>query len=169
MLNDKMRCGLASLTLLLAACCTQPAHAPANAQAAPSVMIGPDGIAGLDGQVPFTLAAIERAFPGFDVVALQVDGLPAFHVREPGSEAAVFVVSPDWTRGFAGAFTAILPVAGGSLAAEAGASSLAALNPPCSARTCTVALQSGTLRLRFSSDASDAVLEEIVYFPYKAP
>jgi hypothetical protein len=160
MLNDKMRCGLASLTLLLAACCTQPAHAPANAQGAPSVMIGPDGIAGLDGQVPFTLAAIERAFPGFDVVALQVDGLPAFHVREPGSEAAVFVVSPDWTRGFAGAFTAILPVAGGSLAAP---------NPPCSARTCTVALQSGALRLRFSSDASDAVLEEIVYFPDKAP
>lgn len=169
MSSDKVRCGLAGLMLLLAAGCTQPAHAPNNTQTAPSVTIGPDGIAGLDGQVPFTLPAIERAFPGFDVVALQAEGVPVFHVRERGSETAVFVVSPDWTRGFAGAFTAIVPAAGGSLEAQAGASRLAALGPACSNQTCAVALQSGTLRLRFASGAGDATLEEIAYFPDKAP
>lgn len=65
--------------------------------------IGPDGAGQLTGGFPFTVQAAERAFPGYEVVSAGDAETPALQVRRPGSEAAVFIITPDWTRGFAGA------------------------------------------------------------------
>jgi hypothetical protein len=68
--------------------------------------IGPAGAMGIKDTVPFTLSAIEAAFPGHTVVSLVDTGgaaaIPVFHVRAPGSDAARFIVEPDWSRGYVG-------------------------------------------------------------------
>lgn len=106
-----------TVTLLSAACCTQPAtdSAPAAAAAqseepatAPeaaspeALTIGPDGVANLRGETPFTVAAVEKAFPGFVVIPIAdpKTGVSTFEVRPEGSASASFLVEPDWTRGY---------------------------------------------------------------------
>lgn len=73
------------------------AHAPT---------IGARGAMGIKDTVPFTLAALEAAFPGHSVVSMiDTDGdapLPVFHVRAPGEETPRYIVEPDWSRGYVG-------------------------------------------------------------------
>lgn len=68
--------------------------------------IGAAGAMGIKDTVPFTLPAIEAAFPGHTVVSLvDTDGaapIPVFHVRAPGSESPRYIVEPDWSRGYVG-------------------------------------------------------------------
>lgn len=172
-----MKAGLILCALLLTASCMQPA--PVTSVPAPdaSIRIGPDGIIGLEGQVPFTLPAIERAFAGFDIVTAADAQQPAFHVREPGGEQALFIVTPDWTRGHVGAVSANVPAGAGTLEVTAGVTAYselgAALQPPCiqppdvrgGAVTCDIALPAGRLELEFPAGPGDPVLEQIAYFP----
>ncbi len=69
-------------------------------------MMGPAGVMGITGTTPFTLAAIETAFPGHTVVST-IDGEgataePVFQVRTPGTGEPRFIVEADWSRGFVG-------------------------------------------------------------------
>lgn len=172
-----MKTGLILCALLLTACCSRPAPEVAQGPAEATLRIGPQGVAGLEGQAPFTLPAIERAFSGFDVVSMGDAEGPVFHVREPGTEVAVFIVSPDWTRGYIGAVSAKIP---GAPDMQAGVTPFSAL-PDSLARACTsvpamrdgpvrceTSLSAGTLRLEFPAGRGDPVLEQIAYFP-RAP
>ncbi len=173
-----MKSCLILVALLLTACCTQP-EPPAQVQAA-SLTITPDAINGFAGQVPFTLPAIERAFEGMDVVAAADVPEPAFHVREPGSAEPLFIVQPDWTRGYVGSVSASFLLGGEPREIKAGVTTYGelrdALPEPCSVQTnlqdgpvsCVIALSSGTLRLDFQGTGSDAVLGQIAFFP-RAP
>lgn len=161
---------------LLAACCTQAA--PVAVEPAPQaavIIVTADGIAGFEGDVPFTLPAIERAFSGMDVVAAPGADVPAFHVRAPGSEATLFIVRPDWTRGHVGNVAAIVPEAGKNSEFQAGVSRASELRemgctaPPGGARDgaliCEVPVQAGVLRFSFPASRDDPLLEQIAYFP----
>ncbi len=68
-------------------------------------VMGPDGVAGLNSAMPFKLQALERAFPGFEVVPGPVseESAGTFIVRRPGSTQERLRIEPDWTRGFVGA------------------------------------------------------------------
>jgi AhpC/TSA family len=60
------------------------------------------GAMGVTGPTPFTLPAIEAAFPGL-VVTSQVDSdVPVFHVSAPDAAGPRYIVEPDWSRGFVG-------------------------------------------------------------------
>lgn len=166
-----MKPALILTAVLLAACCTQPAP-QANAPE-PSITLTEDGIAGLDGQIPFTLPAIERAFPGLDVVAAPTPENPAFEVREPRSNAALFVVAPDWTLGFVGSITTQVPAGGGPISLRPGVSTLEDLPESLQQRCdvpaggparCTVQLASGSLILGFSSFSGARTLYSVAYF-----
>ena len=63
--------------------------------------ISPKGVASLTGPTPFTLPAVEAAFPGFDVIPVTdpATGVATFEVRPEGSETARFLVASDWSRG----------------------------------------------------------------------
>ena len=67
--------------------------------------ISATGAMGLAGPTPFTLPAIEAAFPGL-VVTPQVESVgsdvPVFHVSAPDAAAPRYVIEPDWSRGFVG-------------------------------------------------------------------
>ena len=67
-------------------------------------MMGPAGVLGITGTTPFTLAAIEAAFPGHTVVSTTegegATAQPVFQVRTPGTETPRFIVEADWSRGF---------------------------------------------------------------------
>ena len=69
-------------------------------------MMGPAGVMGITGTTPFTLAAIEAAFPGHAVVSTTdgegAEAQPVFEVRTPGTETPRFIVEADWSRGFVG-------------------------------------------------------------------
>ncbi|MBK8196921.1 MAG: TlpA family protein disulfide reductase [Acidobacteria bacterium] len=60
------------------------------------------GVASLDADTAFTVSAVEKAFPDFDVIPI-VDpesGASSFEIRPDGSEAARFIVESDWSRGY---------------------------------------------------------------------
>jgi len=68
--------------------------------------ISQTGAMGINGPVPFTLPAIEAAFPGL-VVTSHIDSgdgtdLPVFHVSAPDAAKPRYIVEPDWSRGFVG-------------------------------------------------------------------
>ncbi len=69
-------------------------------------MMGPAGVMGITGTTPFTLSAIEAAFPGHTVVSTTegegAKAQPVFQVRAPGTESPRFIVEADWSRGFVG-------------------------------------------------------------------
>jgi hypothetical protein len=164
-----LKTSLILAALLLTACCTQPAPPEAQPRAEATLTLGPDGISGLDGQVPFTLPAIERAFEGFEVVSAPNTGEPVFHVREPGSPDTLFIVSPDWTRGFVGSVSAVLPASAGGLEIRAGVTPYSAVRARpairCADFSCELPLSSGTLRLNFPATGDDPVLAKIAYVP----
>lgn len=107
---------------LLLGACELPEEAPADPASPAQTLPAPESpelespaqdsgvdiasIAALPGRMPFTLPAIERAFPGHDIVSVMEDPAsgapPEFHIRPQGSEAALFIVTPDWSRGMAG-------------------------------------------------------------------
>lgn len=163
--------------LLLAACCTQPVQLPEEDKLPDaSIRLGPAGITGLEGQLPFTLPAMERAFEGFEVVSVADPDLPAFHIRETGSRDAIFIVTPDWTRGFTGSITALVPSQSGPFRVEAGVTTYGQL-PADFIQNCTVQpgsrdgpvfceapLPAGRLTLDFPASRADPVLEEIAYY-----
>ena len=63
--------------------------------------IGPDGAMNLKGQTPFTLDAMEGAFPGqtitTETVAGGVANYPVFHIG--AADGRLYTVKPDWTKG----------------------------------------------------------------------
>lgn len=172
-----MKAGLILCAFLLTACCTQPAPVASEPAAEASLRIGPEGIIGLEGKVPFTLQAIERAFAGFEVVAAADAQQPVFHVREPSSEETLFIVTPDWTRGYVGSVSANLPGQSGTLEILVGVTPYSELRntlpQPCAGEpdlrdgpvSCDIALSAGTLRLDFPASRADPVLKQIAYFP----
>lgn len=64
--------------------------------------ISPDGVASLGEATPFTVSAVEKAFPGFIVIPIAnpESGASSFEVRPKGSETARFIVESDWSRGY---------------------------------------------------------------------
>ena len=173
-----MRMGLVLGGTLLAACCTQaPPVGAEPAVPAAGVVITADGIAGFEGDVPFTLPAIERAFAGMEVFAAPNADVPAFLVRPPGEATAWFVVRPDWTRGYVGSIAAIVPGASESTEFQVGISSTSetqtipelACTVPSGARDgaliCEASRTAGVLRFSFRAGKGDPVLDQIAYIP----
>lgn len=163
------RAALIVLSTLLAACGTPDGEASAEA----AYTIGPEGAGNLKGETPFTLPAIERAFHGLDVLAVSVTGTPVFEVREPGSSAALYVVTPDWTRGYAGAVGTASPDVAGPNNLRAGMSRLSdvpiALKANCAepspAGAVTLVCDSPGFRLEFSGTGADPLLARQTYLP----
>lgn len=119
MYNEGMKRPLAlNLLLLSVACCTEiapepapePPPLPAEESVPPpgntseTLRIGPEGVAGLRGITPFTVVAIEAAFPGHTIImdSEGIEAVPVFLVKPEGSEKTRFLVRSDWSRGFAG-------------------------------------------------------------------
>ena len=163
------RAALIVLSTLLAACGTPDGEATAEA----AYTIGPEGAGNLTGETPFTLPAIERAFSGLDVVAVSVTGTPVFEVREPGRSAALYVVTPDWTRGYAGAVGTASPDVAGPKNLRAGMSRLsdvptplkASCAEPSAAGAITLVCDSPGFRLEFSGTGADPLLARQTYLP----
>ncbi|PKP80500.1 MAG: hypothetical protein CVT79_14530 [Alphaproteobacteria bacterium HGW-Alphaproteobacteria-18] len=155
-----------AVIVILAACA-----APENAQA--PYTIGPEGAGGLSAQTPFTVPAIERAFPGLDVITVAETDLPAFHIREAGSETPLYIVTPDWTRGYAGAVATTSPDVIGPGRLRAGLSHLsdvpATLPPTCAAPETpgeiTLVCETPGFRLEFSGAGNDPLLARQTYLP----
>lgn len=163
------------LASFLAACGT-PEGRNGNGEGAAHT-IGPDGAAGLAGQTPFTVPAMERAFPGLEVVSISDPETPAFHIRVPGSQTPLFVVTPDWTRGYAGAVATRSASVTGPDGLRAGVTAYTQLPESWRAdcmvepgwrdgpMTCERQSADGAFRLVFPPSRADPVLEEMVYLP----
>ncbi|MFN7179270.1 hypothetical protein [Hyphomonas sp.] len=177
-----MKRALVLLALLLASSCTQPLPEPAPPPApAEAVTVTASSIEGLSGQIPFTLPSIERAFPGFTIVADEEDGVPIFSVREPGSDADLFRLRPDWSRGFIGSVTVLVPGDTGLVELQPNVSPFTdlpaeiaqACNPEPAPTdgpfSCTVALSTGELILAFPSARYAPRLESARYVPGPTP
>lgn len=155
---------------LLTACGT-PERGAAAPEPGAVLRIGPSGTMGLTAATPFTLPALERAFPGFEVVAVQQAGQPAFNITEPGDIAPVFVVTPDWTRGYAGAVATADRRVEGPGGMRAGVTRHSQLpedwQSDCGGAPLTCEqLEGGTgLRLEFASGEADPVLAQMIYLP----
>ena len=158
--------------LILAACGTPEGGTGQNsAQAA--YEISPDGAGGLMAQTPFTVPAIERAFPELEVVTVSDAALPAFHVREAGSQTPLYIVTPDWTRGYAGAVSTASPDVSGPGGLRAGLSRLseapAALTSTCAAPETagdiTLICEAGRFRLEFTGAGNNPLLTRQTYLP----
>lgn len=162
-----------AFALLLAACGT-PDGGAANEQAGgPAYTISAEGAGSLRAQTPFTVPAIERAFPGLEVVTLSGADLPAFHIREAGSAAPLYIVTPDWTRGYAGAVSTASPhVSGpGGLRAgisrrnEAPADLTATCTAPETGGDITLICEAGRFRLEFTGAGDNPLLARQTYLP----
>lgn len=160
---------LLALCLILAACGTPAGQADGGA----AYTIGPEGAGNLKAATPFTVPAIERAFPGLEVVTVASPEMPAFHLREAGSAAPLYVVTPDWTRGYAGAVATTSPDVAGPGGIRAGTSRLAdvpeALRagcaPPQTASEITLVCESLHYRLEFGEASSNPLLVRQTYLP----
>ncbi|MFN7054291.1 hypothetical protein [Hyphomonas sp.] len=136
----------------------------------------------LPGRTPFTLPAVQQAFPGLEVVAVLEDPargeLPRFDVRAPGDTAPLYRLTPDWTRGLVGEVATDHPAISGPGGLQTGttrrAEALAALNgAPCEPLTgpgappfaCEANTDGAVLRLEFAGEAADAVLVRLVWLP----
>lgn len=64
--------------------------------------LSPAGVASLGPSTPFTVSAVEKAFPGFTVipVANPETGASAFEIRPDGADKARFIAESDWSRGY---------------------------------------------------------------------
>ncbi|AXE65207.1 hypothetical protein BBF93_14015 [Hyphomonas sp. CACIAM 19H1] len=157
------------LALILAACGTPVGQSGGEA----AYFIGPEGAANLTAETPFTVPALERAFLGLDVVTIPDADMPAFHVREAGSTAPLYVVTPDWTRGYAGAVATTSPDVAGPGGVRVGASRLAdvpeALKtrcaPPPTVSDIGLVCESPHFRLEFRGTGADPLLARQTYLP----
>jgi hypothetical protein len=159
-------------TLLLAAC-TAPGGEAGPGEADAPYRIGPDGAAGLTEAAPFTVPAMERAFDGLDVVSLSDPDLPAFEARVPATGAPLYVVTPDWSRGFAGAASTSAADVVGPGGIRAGRSRLSdvaddlktACAPPEEAGEMVLVCESDRFRLEFTGETGDPLLARQTYLP----
>lgn len=158
--------------LILAACGT-PEGGAGTGEAGAAYTIGPDGAGDLTAQTAFTVPAIERAFPGLEVVTVSDPSLPAFHIREAGDGAPLYIVTPDWTRGYAGAVSTEAGEVSGPGGLRAGTSRLSdtpadlksACTLPETEGEITLTCEAGRFRLEFSSRGSDPLLARQTYLP----
>lgn len=65
------------------------------------ITIGPDGVGGISSSTHFTYEAMQNAFPGQRVVAIndasKEEGSPVFHIYAPGDDSMpLFIVEPSW-------------------------------------------------------------------------
>ena len=160
--------------LALAACGTPEGRNGSGAEAEDGpYTISADGAAGLAAQTPFTVPAMEGAFPGLEVVTLSDPDTPAFHIRETGSEVPLYIVTPDWTRGYAGAVATRSAKVSGPGGLRAGASRLSEVAAPlkssCAApeteSDISLVCESGRLRLEFAGTGGDLLLQQQTYLP----
>lgn len=162
-----------ALALSLMACGTPESRAGQQKAGTHSYRIGPEGAAGLTGQTPFTVPAMERAFPELEVITVSDPETPAFHIREAGSQAPLYIVTPDWTRGYAGAVATTSPDVSGPGGLRAGFSRLsdapADLKVACAAPEAegeiTLLCQAGRFRLEFSGAGETPLLARQTYLP----
>lgn len=135
--------------------------------------IGPEGAGGLTAATPFTVPAMERAFPGLEVITVVGADMPTFHIYEATNSAPVYVVTPDWTRGYAGAVSTGLPDVTGPDGLRAGVSRLSEAPQPlkenCAAPEMagdiTLICESPNFRLEFSGPGPDPLLARQTYLP----
>lgn len=167
-----MKSALLPAALLIAACCSQSAPlAPGEdvEAEASEFQIGPGGVAGIKGKTPFTLQAIESAFPGHLIVA-GTEGappVPVFRVQLEPSGEELFVVRPDWTLGLVGSVSTTHSAVRGPAGLRIDKTGQDALPPElagdCAGTTCKIRGESGTLTLQFSEDAEAPVLARMTY------
>ena len=163
------RPALLSLCVIFAACGTPAGQADGGA----AYTIGPDGAGNLKAATPFTVPAIERACPGLEVVTVPDAEMPAFHVREPGSTTPLYIVTPDWTRGYAGAVATRSPSVTGPDGIRAGVTRYSDLveswHSDCRSepglRDGPITCERPGIRLSFPASRDDPVLAEIVFLP----
>lgn len=180
-----MKLAAALLALTLAACMADelpdgetrkdtPAPHAGDTNAADNLLyIGPEGAGGLTASIPFTVQAAERAFPGYEIVSAGSADTPAFEVRAPGNEAPVFIITPDWTRGFAGAVSTGDSAVAGPGGIRAGLTRLGevpgALTADCAAPDKTggydLVCQTASFRLEFKGTGEDALLARQTWLP----
>lgn len=162
-----------AFVLSLMACGTPEGQAGQEKPDAAAYIIGPEGAAGLTGQTPFTVPALERVFPGLEVISISDPETPAFHIREAGSPAPIYVITPDWTRGYAGAVATEAGEVSGPGGLRAGTSRLsdapADLKTACTAPETegeiTLTCEVDRFRLEFSGRGSDPLLARQIYLP----
>lgn len=155
--------------LVLAACGTPDGRAGSDA----AHTIGPEGAGNLTATTPFTVPAMERAFPGLEVVTVSDRDLPAFHIRAASGQETLYVVTPDWTRGYAGAVSSTSPDVTGPDGLRAGVSRLSGapepLNASCAAPEMageiTLVCDSPHFRLEFAGPGPDPLLARQTYLP----
>jgi len=140
------------------------------------------GAMGVSGAVPFTLTALEAAFPGHRVVAGRPSGeageVPVFEVYATGSASPRFIVEPDWSRGFVGRVRTSDPAVEGPNDLQIGRSRYSDLRQEnvvgCKSRgagdelaiTCQSAAGLPGLHLEFKADGVGApILVEMAYLP----
>lgn len=159
--------------IALALCLTVCAAPQAGNGDAGTYTIGPDGAARLSEATPFTVPALERAFPGLDVVAFNEAGLPVFHIRAPGETEPLYIVTPDWTRGYAGAVATETGEVSGPGGLRAGKSQLgdvpaelkASCAPPEAGGEIDLVCESGRFRIEFAGEGESAVLIRQTFLP----
>ncbi|ABI77270.1 putative lipoprotein [Hyphomonas neptunium ATCC 15444] len=162
-----------ALALILAACGTPEGRAGQDETGAPAHTIGPEGAGGLSAQTPFTVPAMERAFPELEVITLSDPDTPAFHIRETGGAAPLYIVTPDWTRGYAGAVATTSPDVSGPGQLRAGRSRLsdapAELTATCAAPETageiTLICEADRFRLEFSGAGDNPLLARQTFLP----
>jgi hypothetical protein len=157
--------------LILSACGTPEGRSGNGGDGA--YTIGPDGAAGLAAQTPFTVPAMERAFPGLVVVTISDPDTPAFHIRAAGSDTPLYIVTPDWTRGYAGAVATRSAKVSGPGGLRAGESRLSdvpgqlksSCAPPEMESDISLVCETGRLRLEFAGPGGDLLLVQQTYLP----
>ena len=167
-----------AFALILSACGTPEGRATAGSETAePAYTISPEGAGGLKAATPFTVPAMERAFPRLEVVTVSDPDTPAFHVREPGSLAPLYVVTPDWTRGYAGAVATSDPGVEGAGGLRVGVTRYSGLpqgwqglcveeaGPSGNGYTCEQQAEGAGFRLEFVPDEDDPLLSRMIFLP----
>jgi hypothetical protein len=119
---------LSLLAFALVAACggAEPA-----AETPAEVTMGPAGVAGIRDAAPFTISALEHAFPGYTIipVANPATASVVFEIRPGPAAPARFIAEPDWSRGFVGLIRSRDPAVHGPLGEIIGETTLAALPP----------------------------------------
>ena len=160
--------------IALALCLTACAAPQAGNGEAGTYTIGPDGAARLSEATPFTVPALKRAFPGLDVVSFTTEaGAPVFHIRQPGSDTPLYIVTPDWTRGYAGAVATETGEVSGPGGLRTGTSQLGdvpaglktSCAPPEAEGEIDLVCESGRFRVEFAGEGENAVLIRQTFLP----
>lgn len=169
--------------VLILAACEAPEDAPQREPPPEAAQFGAsearfDLASGLAGRAPFTLPAMEAAFPGYQVISRLEDPAagtpPAFEVHAAGSDDALFVITPDWSRGRVGEVSTTHLGVGGPLGVRAGLTPqsevIATFGEACApagdpaggAPGCEVSADGARLRLEFAEEGDDPLLNRIV-------